>query len=125
MIKAPTSHAKPPCGPRGKTLRVSLGYLYSRIIREAEVRGKDPSGLALDMVLGACGLCNPLPGSGVDLVLGDQIHPGSPLMLVYGPLVDAVRPAAKKHGTCASRFITWRLGLALEEPYQRSVLDLI
>jgi hypothetical protein len=101
------------------TLRIPLKHLYDRTIREAAARGTDPNTLALEAVKTACGLCNPLPGGGVDLVPGDRIHPRSPLMIVSGPLVDVVRAAAKKHGTCASRFITWRLGLALEEPYQR------
>ena len=108
------------------TFRIPLGYLYQRTIREAAIRGVDPNALALAVVNDACGLRNTVPGGGVDLVLGDRIHPRSPLMIVSGPLVDAVRAAAKKHGTCATRFITWRLGLALEERYQRSVsVDLI
>jgi hypothetical protein len=111
--------------PRIPTLRIPLGYLFHRTIREAALRGQDSNALALAVVNEACGLRNPVPSGGIELVLGDKIHPRSPLMIVSGPLVDVVRAAAKKHGTCASRFITWRLGLALEEPYQRSVLDLI
>jgi hypothetical protein len=85
----------------------------------------DPNALALEVMTRACGLCNPPLNGGVELVLGDQIHPQSPLMIISGPLVAAVRFAARKHGTSASRFATWRLGLGLEEPYQCSVLDLI
>lgn len=107
------------------SIRIPLGYLYGRTIREAGVRGMDPDALAHEVVLKACGLCNPLPNGWVDLNPGDEIHPRSPLMFVRGALVDAVRAAARKHGACATRFVTWRLGLALEEPYQRSVLDLI
>jgi hypothetical protein len=108
-----------------RTLRIPIGYLYGRTIREAGAQRMDPNALALDVVLHACGLHNPPPDGWVELVPGDHIHPRSPLMYVHGPLVDAVRAAARSHGTCASRFITWRLGVALEEPYQRSVLDLI
>lgn len=111
--------------PKIPTLRIPLGYLYQRILQEAASTDQDPNGFALAVVLTACGLRNPVANGGVDLVSGDQIHPRSPLMLVSGSLVGAVQAAAKKHHTCVSRFIGWHLGLALEEPYQRSVFEII
>lgn len=122
--KTPDSTNKTPRGPRVKSLRIPLGYLYSRAINEAGARKLDPNAFALGVLMDACGLRNPLLDGRVDLVMGDHIHPRSPLMVVYGPLVDAVRAAARRQGICATRFVAWRLGLALEEPYQRSVWDL-
>jgi len=111
--------------PKIPTLRIPLGYLYQRILREAASTAQDPNAFALAVVTKACGLRIAETNGGVDLILGDQIHPRRPLMIISGSLVGAVRAAAKNHHTCVSRFISWQLELALEEPYQRSVFEII